>query len=147
MSPASHWTLSSKTWPIFEFPREPLLIYNADVFMQHWHGSEKAVSGASQKGKKLPSSFFLHYEVMHLCVHVSTRTTRTSAQKWLNSYSFVSDLGHIQSGWDFLHLRLDCAVAEGSLQHRLFDPQELTHLLQICSAERKILNLHHSFCS
>lgn len=42
-----------------------------------------------------------------------------------------SDLSHIQSGGNFLHLGLNCSVAEGPLQYRLLDSQQLTHLLQI----------------
>lgn len=48
-----------------------------------------------------------------------------------------SDLGHIQGRGHFLQLSLHCAVAERPFQHWLFDPQQLTHLLQICNHRHK----------
>lgn len=45
---------------------------------------------------------------------------------------YVTDLRHVEGGGHLLQLGLHRAVAEGSLQHRLLDAQQLAHLLQIC---------------
>lgn len=55
----------------------------------------------------------------------------------LKVLNFLSDLSHVQGSGHFLQLCLHCAVAEGSLQNRLFDSQELAHLFQICKSTTK----------
>lgn len=42
-----------------------------------------------------------------------------------------ADLSHIECGGHLLHLGLHCTEAERSLQHRLFNAQQLTHLLEV----------------
>lgn len=53
------------------------------------------------------------------------------AQRTGKELNFLSDLGDVQSSGHFLQLGLHRAVAEGSLQNRLLDSQELAHLFQI----------------
>ena len=48
-----------------------------------------------------------------------------------------SHLGHVERGRHLLHLGFHGAVAESPLQHRLLNPQQLTHLLQVWKIEQR----------
>lgn len=85
--------------------------------------TQKGESG----GRNSPLSFYALW-VWSVGVKVGGRRAQRTGKE-LNS---LSDLGDVQGSGHFLQLCLHRAVAKGSLQNRLLDSQELTHLFQIC---------------
>lgn len=125
--------ITLKTRPTFGSLRELCLIYNKEMLLQ-WDGLESTPRRASQAEEVVLYIFYVY----HVCacgqwvLQVGQGRAGGAVCTDKKELNFLSDLGHVQGSGHFLQLCLHCAVAEGSLQNRLFDSQELTHLFQIC---------------
>lgn len=126
---------TSKTRPTFESLRELRLIYNREMFLR-WDGLESTPRKASQAEEVALLYFLCTWRVCVCACGQGGVTSGTGVSMGGHRHEkepkLLSDLGHVQGGGHFLQLCLHCAVAEGSLQNRLLDSQELTHLFQIC---------------